>query len=102
MNDGRVVANFVVLCKRKGRRKVPFVCLSLPEGGSFYQRFCQCDHSVQNLMVSNNTYIKTFIVGLIGLKLWGFVWFCLLKATVVVYADTTRKTHNGLCGLEGY
>ena len=46
-------------------------------------------------MVSNNTYIKTFIVGLIGLKLWEFVWFCLLKATVVVYADTTRKTHNG-------
>ena len=28
---------------------------------------------------------KSFIVALIGLELWGFVWF--VKATIVAYAD---------------
>ena len=41
INDCRVMADFVAPCKQKGRRKVPFVCLSLPEGGCFYQRILQ-------------------------------------------------------------
>ena len=27
---------------------------------AFNRDFCRCDHSIQNLMVSNNTYIKTY------------------------------------------
>ena len=41
-NDGRVMADFVALCKRKDEKRVKkdsFVCLSLPKGGCFYQRF---------------------------------------------------------------
>ena len=49
INNSRVMADFVAPCKRKGRRKVPFVCL--PEGGCFYRRFLPMR---QNLMVSNN------------------------------------------------
>ena len=47
---------------------------------------CRCDHSVQNLMVSNNIYIKTFIIGLIGLKAWQFVWLRAEITTIVAYA----------------
>ena len=100
MIDDRVMADFVVLCKRKGSRKVPFVCLSLPEGGCFTRDFCQCDHALQNLMVSNN--IKTCILGLIRLKLWEFVWLRLEK-TIMQFQCINAYTYHysGLCRLEG-
>ena len=39
---------------------------------AFIRDVCRCDHSNQNLMVSNNN-IKSFILGLIRLKLSQFV-----------------------------
>ena len=54
-NYGRVMADFVAPCSEKKEERFLFVCLSLPEGGCFIGDFCRCDHSVQNLMVSNNT-----------------------------------------------
>ena len=35
--------------------------------------------------------MKTFILGLIGLKLWEFVWLRMLKVTIMAYAGSVRK-----------
>ena len=36
-NNGHVMGNFLQGCKQKGRRKIAFVSLSLPEDGYFYR-----------------------------------------------------------------
>ena len=37
-------------------------------------------------MVSNNTYIKTFILSLTRLKLWEFVWLHVVTASLLAFA----------------
>ena len=59
---------------------------------AFIGDFCQCDHSTQNLMVSNiNIIYKNFYSRPYRIETMEFVWLRVVKATIVAYAFSVRK-----------
>ena len=54
INDGRVMADFVASCSEKDEESFLLFVLAFLRVNAFNGDFCLCNHSIQNLMVSNN------------------------------------------------
>ena len=73
-----------ILSKDAGKKEEEWtlylsMVLSLPEDECFYRIFYQCDHSNQNLMMSNNMPYRIKIMGIYMSKGWDRHFDCAIK-----------------------